>query len=142
MKHKVSDSEDLDMLDEYDFSGGVRSKYLSRFPKGSSVVILDSDVAGVFSDSEVVNRSLRAFVEMIQHVRTVNVPEGGRVIATEIKVAVWLRDRGRCVVCGATEELHFDHQVPLSKSGTSNTAANVQLLCDRHNLSRIPPTQA
>lgn len=38
-----------------------------------------------------------------------------RVIPTNVKLEVWKRDGGRCVVCGATDELHFDHVVPYSK---------------------------
>jgi hypothetical protein len=59
-----------------------------------------------------------------------------RLIPTAVKVEVWKRDRGRCVACGATDELHFDHVVPYSLGGTSITPANVQLLCARHNLSK------
>ncbi len=59
-----------------------------------------------------------------------------RLIPTSVKVEVWERDQGRCVVCGASDELHFDHVLPFSKGGTSLTAENVQLLCARHNLSK------
>jgi len=59
-----------------------------------------------------------------------------RLIPTEVKIEVWRRDNGRCVQCGATDELHFDHVLPYSKGGTPLTAANVQLLCARHNLSK------
>jgi hypothetical protein len=59
-----------------------------------------------------------------------------RLIPTVVKLEVWKRDGGRCAICGATDELHFDHIVPFSKGGTSITAANVQLLCARHNLAK------
>jgi 5-methylcytosine-specific restriction endonuclease McrA len=49
---------------------------------------------------------------------------------------VWKRDQGRCVQCDATDNLHFDHDVPFSKGGSSITAANVKLLCARHNLAK------
>ncbi|HNW58938.1 MAG TPA: HNH endonuclease [bacterium] len=39
-------------------------------------------------------------------------------------------------MCGAEDELHFDHIVPFAKGGTSLTAANVQLLYARHNLAK------
>ncbi len=39
-------------------------------------------------------------------------------------------------VCGATDELHFDHVLPYSKGGTSVAAENVQLLCAWHNLEK------
>ena len=59
-----------------------------------------------------------------------------RIIPTKVKLAVWKRDAGRCIVCGATDELHFDHDVPWSKGGTSLTEDNIQLLCARHNLQK------
>lgn len=59
-----------------------------------------------------------------------------RIIPTSVKLEVWARDLGRCVTCGATDELHFDHIVPFSKGGTSLKAENIQLLCARHNLSK------
>lgn len=59
-----------------------------------------------------------------------------RIIPTPVKLAVWKRDGGRCVTCGATDELHFDHILPYAKGGTSMTADNVQLLCARHNLQK------
>lgn len=51
------------MLDEYDFSGGVRGKYSERFGHGVSLVRLDEDVAQVFPDSKSVNDALRALIE-------------------------------------------------------------------------------
>lgn len=62
--------------------------------------------------------------------------ERQRLIPTAVKLAVWQRDGGRCVECGATDELHFDHVIPYSKGGTSLTVANVQLLCARCNLTK------
>ena len=59
-----------------------------------------------------------------------------RIIPTSVKLAVWKRDDGKCVKCGATNELHFDHIIPYSKGGSSMTADNIQLLCARHNLEK------
>lgn len=59
-----------------------------------------------------------------------------RVIPTDVKKTVWERDQGKCVICGATDELHFDHDLPYSKGGTSISASNVKILCARHNLSK------
>ena len=59
-----------------------------------------------------------------------------RVIPTEVKLSVWKRDRGQCVQCGATDNLHFDHVIPYSRGGSSLVAENVQLLCARHNLEK------
>jgi hypothetical protein len=62
--------------------------------------------------------------------------ERRRLIPTSVKLEVWRRDRGKCQLCEATDELHFDHILPFSKGGTSLTAENVQLLCARHNLQK------
>ena len=59
-----------------------------------------------------------------------------RVIPTSVKIEVWKRDQGCCVICGRKDNLHFDHDVPYSKGGSSITAKNVRLLCARHNLSK------
>lgn len=59
-----------------------------------------------------------------------------RLIPTEVKKEVWKRDKGRCVLCGETKNLHFDHDLPFSKGGTSLTTKNVRLLCMKHNLEK------
>lgn len=62
MKKKVE--HDPDMLDEYDFSQGVRGKYVQRFAEGSNVVVLAPEIADIFPDSESVNEALRLLVEI------------------------------------------------------------------------------
>ena len=59
-----------------------------------------------------------------------------RLIPTWVKQQVYKRDKGRCVICSSATELHFDHDFPYSKGGTSATPDNVRLLCARHNLSK------
>ena len=59
-----------------------------------------------------------------------------RLIPSAVKLAVWKRDAGKCVICGAKDELHFDHIIPYSKGGSSSTSNNIQLLCARHNLMK------
>ena len=59
-----------------------------------------------------------------------------RFIPTHVKVAVWKRDGGVCVLCGSTTNLHYDHGIPFSKGGSSIVAENVKLLCAEHNLSK------
>lgn len=59
-----------------------------------------------------------------------------RLIPTEVKKEVWKRDKGVCVICAETKNLHFDHELPFSKGGTSLTAKNVRLLCMKHNLQK------
>ena len=51
---------DPDFLPEYDFSAGVRRKYVSRLAKGSNIVVLNRDVQQIFPDSVAVNAALQA----------------------------------------------------------------------------------
>ena len=47
---------------QYDFSGGVRGKYVDRFPKGTYLVPLDPDLAKAFRSEGAVNRALRQYL--------------------------------------------------------------------------------
>lgn len=62
--------------------------------------------------------------------------EPSRVIPSEVKAEVWHRDGGKCRQCRSAENLHFDHDIPFSKGGTSFTASNVQILCAKCNLKK------
>jgi len=64
-----------------------------------------------------------------------------RGIPSAIKQEVYKRDRGQCVLCGARDNLHFDHDLPFSVGGSSLTAKNVRLLCARHNLQKSDKIQ-
>lgn len=55
-----------------------------------------------------------------------------RAISKSVQREVWRRDMGRCVECGTKERLEYDHIIPFSKGG-SNTARNIQLLCEKCN---------
>jgi len=59
-----------------------------------------------------------------------------RLIPSEVKREVWKRDQGKCVICGEAQNLHFDHDLPFSKGGTSLSIKNVRLLCMKHNLQK------
>lgn len=52
------------MRDEYDFSGGVRGKYVDRYAAGTNFVVVDPDPAEAFPTSEAVNAALR---ELLRH---------------------------------------------------------------------------
>ena len=58
----MASRKERDMLDEYDFSGGVRGKYAQRYREGTNIVRLDDDVAELFPNSEKVNEALRSFI--------------------------------------------------------------------------------
>lgn len=73
-------------------------------------------------------RNVFRFILQLSKDQKVNVqnlevePEHTRVIPTEVKKEVWKRDEGKCVKCGSAENLHFDHELPFSKGGTSLSA--------------------
>ena len=58
-------------------------------------------------------------------------------IPEEVRVEVWRRDGGRCVVCGSQVRLEFDHIIPITMGGSS-TARNLQLLCEACNRAKGP----
>jgi hypothetical protein len=62
---KKPSSSKTEMLADYNFSGGRRGKYAKRYASGSNVVVLDPDVAKIFSSSKSVNRSLRGLAKAL-----------------------------------------------------------------------------
>jgi len=59
-----------EMRVEYDFSGGVRGKYVDRYRRGTNVVLLDPELADAFPDSKSVNDALRALVAIATRAET------------------------------------------------------------------------
>lgn len=72
----MASQKDPDMLDEYDFSGGVRGKYAKRYREGTNLVRLDDDVAAMFPTSEEVNAALRSLGEIIRHHENIGLTKG------------------------------------------------------------------
>ncbi|MCK9467265.1 MAG: HNH endonuclease [Candidatus Absconditabacterales bacterium] len=62
--------------------------------------------------------------------------EHTRLIPSEVKREVWRRDGGKCVLCQSSNNLHFDHDLPFSKGGTSLTSKNIRLLCMKCNFKK------
>jgi hypothetical protein len=60
---------DRDLLPEYNFTGGVRGKYVSRLATGSNVAVLDKDVQKLFPNSVAVNAALRALGKAVDVVQ-------------------------------------------------------------------------
>ncbi len=63
MKKKLRDP---DMLEEYDFSKGIRGKYAQRYAAGTNIVVIEPDVAKIFPDHDSVNQALRSLAEIIK----------------------------------------------------------------------------
>ena len=63
----------------------------------------------------------------------VPIPKRSRIIPQDVKIAVSVRDQGKCRVCGSTQNLHYDHIIPYSRGGSSNDPDNIKLLCGYHN---------
>lgn len=63
-KTPASEARDT-MRPSYDFRGGVRGKYVSRYRAGTNVVVLDPDVAAAFPNAAAVNRALRALLDAV-----------------------------------------------------------------------------
>jgi hypothetical protein len=58
------------MRPEYDFSGGVRGKYVDRYRSGTNVVLLDPELVEAFPDSKSVNDALRALLAIAVRAET------------------------------------------------------------------------
>jgi hypothetical protein len=62
-------NESDDLRPEYDLSkltGGVRGKYYARATAGTTLVLLERDVAEAFPDGETVNQALRVLIKVAQ----------------------------------------------------------------------------
>jgi hypothetical protein len=57
---------DADMLEDYDFSGGVRGKYAKRYAEGTNVVVVDPDIVEYFPDPDTVNDALRTLAALMK----------------------------------------------------------------------------
>ena len=62
------------MRPEYDFSQGVRGKHYKAYRAGTNLVLLDPDLAKVFTNSASVNQVLRMLLELAKS----NVPKETR----------------------------------------------------------------
>lgn len=84
-------------------------------------------------DPMVVEATLNSITRIVK--RQLLIPQSetdSRHIPQDVKIAVWQRDQGKCVQCGATSYLEFDHIIPHSQGGASSFN-NIQLLCRRCN---------
>ena len=64
-KTEAAPVEKDEILPEYDFSDARPNKYAARYAAGSTVVVLEPDVAAVFPNAGEVNEALRALAGII-----------------------------------------------------------------------------
>jgi hypothetical protein len=60
------------MRPEFDFASmksGVRGKYVGRFREGTTIVLIEPDLARAFPTAAAVNRALRAIIVMSEALR-------------------------------------------------------------------------
>ena len=67
--------------------------------------------------------------------KTGEADDGRASIPSKVRREVWRRDGGKCVKCGSRERLEYDHIIPVIKGG-SNTARNIELLCEACNRAK------
>ena len=80
MKPKASKTSD-ELLPEYhfDYSTAVRGKYFKRLVKeGANVVMLEPDVAKVFTNSASVNEALRSLLTLTKTTQKLTKKSGAR----------------------------------------------------------------
>jgi hypothetical protein len=68
MKKPTSKRRTREMRPEYDFSGGVRGKYVVRYRPGVNFAHIDPELAEGFPDSKSANGALRALVAIAARV--------------------------------------------------------------------------
>jgi hypothetical protein len=108
------------------FQGAVYSTQAQLQPLEIKALVQESE--------NKVKATVARAVALAEQVRAIE--QGGREpISDDVKIFVWQRDKGRCVKCGSNKNLEFDHIIPV-KMGGSNTARNIQLLCEACNRAK------
>jgi len=71
MNPENNDELNDELLEEYDFANmgnGVRGKYAKQYHEGVKLIMLEADVAQIFTDAKSVNEALRTLSKVIlQH---------------------------------------------------------------------------
>lgn len=126
----ITGSSTIDHEDEWVFKGWLyQAQNEHSFQRG---LYSEEDVKLLIF--ELYDRERRRFEKLKQlHSGSAEESSGHRVrIPEKVRIEVWRRDGGKCARCGSRENLEYDHIVPVSKGG-SNTARNIELLCQQCN---------
>ncbi len=130
----------------YRLGRGVPQNYLEAYKYANLAAAqgfeqaseLRDDLDQKMSPSQITEGQRQATAEALEIMN----PNGTRqvdlsraAIPSEVRREVWRRDGGKCIKCGSRENLEYDHIIPVSKGG-SNTARNIELLCQQCNRSK------
>lgn len=122
------------VLAAYYYKIGLREpEYIKVYEKLFPGVWIDHGIYLLVDYKYILQNERRVFKFYLQPYQIINknkvFKEPSRQIPSEIKKRVWKRDKGKCVICGSTYNLQFDHDLPYSKGGSSITEKNVRILC-------------
>lgn len=107
---------------------------LGRFEESiaacDKAIKLDPNEPNSWINRGIARRELERSLKPVEGEETVSEDpkDSRRHIPPEVKAAVWERDSGKCVLCGSTQQLEYDHNIPFSRGG-SNTMSNIRILC-------------
>lgn len=111
--------------------------YLSRFGTWNEALLAFQK----FVDGEQAAPAISSFSPPERKPRLARFPEASRSIPLRVRYKVLVRDRFRCVLCGASPStvgtclLHVDHIVPVSRGGLT-IVDNLRCLCNECNLGK------
>ena len=94
------------------------------------------DYAQVKGDGKITLEIAEAALKMLAAADETEDARASRdAIPSAVRREVWRRDGGKCVKCGSRKNLEYDHIIPVIEGG-SNTARNIELLCQDCNRAK------
>ena len=98
------------------------------------------NLASKMGSAEIAQAQRRAIAEAANYSTAAELTDSNQqqlrqTILSEVRREVWRRDGGKCVKCGSRLNLEYDHIIPVTKGG-SNTARNIELLCEACNRAK------
>ena len=114
---------------------------IARMADGTPLDVLNRlrhvrDYAQVKGDGKISPEIAEAALKMLAASgETQDARESREAIPSAVRREVWRRDEGKCKKCGSRKNLEYDHIIPVAEGG-SNTARNIELLCEACNRAK------